>query len=145
MNDQESIALWSQVGQLLRNARELAGLSIRAAAKKAGVSEGLWRELERGFRTPRRGSEPLPINPQSRNLARAWRAVGQDPRHIFQMVGRPYDDFDHQWDASVGTLTADDLFQLGLVGRQLEESARKIQVLVGRLSVGVELPLPDEE
>lgn len=37
------------LGKLLRTGREQAGLSKRAAAAAAGLSEGRWRQLESGY------------------------------------------------------------------------------------------------
>ena len=43
------------LGALLRQHRVRAGFSKREAAKRAGISEGMWRKLENGYFTVRAG------------------------------------------------------------------------------------------
>jgi len=80
---------WAAVGDLLRDARQGKGLSKRAAAEAAGFSEGLWRHLEMGVRLMY-GQEISP-NPRNENLAAAARAMGIDPRTLFEAAGRTWD------------------------------------------------------
>ena len=77
---------WALIGSYLRIGRERAHLSKRAAARRAGISEGLWRHLEAGVKQLH-GVAVLP-NPRSENLVAAAQAVGQDPRVIFRAIGR---------------------------------------------------------
>lgn len=77
---------WAFVGSYLRTGRERTHLSKRAAARRAGISEGLWRHLEAGVKQLH-GVNVLP-NPRSENLVAAAQAVGLDPRVIFRAIGR---------------------------------------------------------
>lgn len=92
---------WEAVAQLLRDRRKAQGLSKRAAAKRAGFSEGTWRMLEVGHRQVAAGMT-VPPNPTDENLEAAARALAIDPERIFVMVGREYDkrarlERDLQW------------------------------------------------
>lgn len=62
-------------GALLRDARERQPLSIRAVAKKAGVSDTLWRNVEAGVRT------------RPNSLIAMARAVGADVRRVLDAAG----------------------------------------------------------
>lgn len=77
---------WAFVGSYLRTGRERTRLSKRAAARRAGISEGLWRHLEAGEKKLN-GVTVLP-NPRSENLVAAAQAVGVDPKAIFRAIGR---------------------------------------------------------
>jgi uncharacterized coiled-coil protein SlyX len=57
------------------------GLSIRQAAKIAGFSEGLWRQLESGVRVLRKGVEET-VSPKQSTLMGACRALGWSPHSI---------------------------------------------------------------
>lgn len=73
-------------GALLRAARQRADLSIREAAKSAGVSEGLWRQTELGHRNVGNGiSVPVHTGPAKlRNMAEA---VGADVAAVLRAAG----------------------------------------------------------
>jgi transcriptional regulator with XRE-family HTH domain len=77
---------WLRLGEELRKAREMAGLSKRSAALKAGFSEGLWRHLEAGVKTIY-GQEVMP-NPRPENLVAAAQAVALSPEFVFEIIGR---------------------------------------------------------
>ncbi len=90
---------WRGVAELLGDARKRLKLSKRQAARRAGISDGTWRQLERG---PTYENKTLYIN-QTRpeNLYAAARAVGVDPQTVFELFGErvpegidftPYDD-----------------------------------------------------
>jgi transcriptional regulator with XRE-family HTH domain len=86
---------WALVGSYLRTGRERARLSKRAAARRAGISEGLWRHLEAGEKKVQ-GVTVFP-NPRSENLVAVAQAVALDPRPIFRAIGRasgPIPDFE---------------------------------------------------
>lgn len=82
-------AAWKEVGARIRAARESVRprLSARAAARQAGMSEGWWRQLERGERRLAPGVT-APMNPKDADLDAACRVVGLDPTSIFELVGR---------------------------------------------------------
>lgn len=73
-------------GRLLRGARETTGLSIRAAARGAGISEGLWRQLEKGQRGVG-GGVVLPTNPRASTVRAAARAVDLDLIRALEAAG----------------------------------------------------------
>lgn len=81
------------LGPVLTRAREEAGLSKRAAARRAGISEQLWRRLETGYYTVQ--GERIPINGRdgqnkgagAETIAAAALAVLLDPREALALVG----------------------------------------------------------
>jgi transcriptional regulator with XRE-family HTH domain len=90
---------WRTVAETLGEARKRLRMSKRQAARRAGISEGTWRQLERG---PSFENNMLYIN-QTRpeNLYAAARAVGVDPQVVFGAFDEevpegldftPYDD-----------------------------------------------------
>jgi transcriptional regulator with XRE-family HTH domain len=90
---------WRTVAETLSAARKKLKLSKRQAARRAGISEGTWRQLERG---PTMYGGTVNIN-QARpeNVYAAARAVGVDPKVIFGFFNEevpegldftPYDD-----------------------------------------------------
>lgn len=90
---------WRTVAETLGAARKRLRLSKRQAARRAGISEGTWRQLERG---PTMEGGTLYVN-QTRpeNLFAASRAVGVDPAVVFGAFNEevpegldftPYDD-----------------------------------------------------
>lgn len=83
------------LGPVLREAREALGLSKREAAKRAGLSDNLWRRLEDGYymvqgeRVPLRGrvGELRGVRPET--LRAAALAVKLDLAEAAQLVGYP--------------------------------------------------------
>jgi transcriptional regulator with XRE-family HTH domain len=75
----------NQLGHYLREKREAAGLSIRAAARKAGFSEGRWRQLERGYQPS--GGERIPANPRPSTVVQAADALGADAEEALKVAG----------------------------------------------------------
>ena len=62
-------------------------MSVRAAAPLARVSEGYWRQVEKGFiqvTADLRG----PVNPSDRVLRSIARTVGMDPVELLALAGR---------------------------------------------------------
>ncbi len=78
------------VGTKLERARKARKLSKRAAAGLAGISEGLWRQLESGRRQVNR-DVVVPVSPKDETLVAAARAVGLDPSKLLASAGRTYD------------------------------------------------------
>lgn len=74
----------SAVGVLIENARGRE--SIRSAAKRAGVDEAMWRQVELGFRKV--AGTQVPANPRDRNLIAIARAVGLDHNEVLRAAGR---------------------------------------------------------
>jgi transcriptional regulator with XRE-family HTH domain len=76
---------WHFVGRRLYQGRKRFQISKREAARRAGISESLWRQLEAGGREVA-GTVVLP-NPRPENLYAAIRAVDEDPYVLFEDVG----------------------------------------------------------
>lgn len=72
------------VGVLIEGARGRE--SIRSAARRAGVDEAMWRQVELGYR--RIAGTEVPANPRDRNLVAIARAVGLDPSEVFKAARR---------------------------------------------------------
>lgn len=77
---------WAFIGDRLYQGRKKFQISKREAAKRAGISEALWRQLEGGGEMAKPGIF-LP-NPRPENLAAAALAVDEDPEVFFEALGR---------------------------------------------------------
>jgi len=77
---------WAIIGRDLYLGRKRFQISKREAARRAGISEALWRQLEGG------GAMPTPglfmPNPRADNLVAAALAVEADPERFFALLGR---------------------------------------------------------
>jgi len=79
-----------EFGKMLRHERERHRLSIRAAARAAYISEGLWRQLEKGGRNVH--GHWIPANPSTATLQGIVLALPRtNPQEIFSMAGKEYD------------------------------------------------------
>lgn len=76
------------VGTMLELARRERRLSKRAAAREAGFTEAVWRQLEQGHRSLQ--GQLLVTNPRDDTLEAAALAVGLAPKRVFEAAGRPY-------------------------------------------------------
>ena len=83
---EEALATWHAVGQTLREARLRLGISMREAARRAGLSDGAWRHLEAGEKVSY-GTTILP-NPRPENLIAAAKAVDLNPAVLFDKANR---------------------------------------------------------
>lgn len=72
--------------RLLEAARKRAKLSGRAAAERAGISEGRWRQIESGYQTVRAGIQ-VPATAPAETLAQMALAMGLTPDDLAE-VGR---------------------------------------------------------
>ena len=70
-------------GELIKDAFDASGLSQREAARRAGISEGWWRQIVAGIQ-PRSGK---PARGSDRTLARMARAVAVTPEQL-EAAGR---------------------------------------------------------
>ncbi|GAB7041185.1 MULTISPECIES: helix-turn-helix domain-containing protein [Catenuloplanes] len=79
-------------GQLIEQAREAARprLSAREAARRAGISEGRWRQVVTG-RQSVGGGQTIEISTKPATVAAMARAVGLDPRPVVEAAGFAYD------------------------------------------------------
>jgi hypothetical protein len=77
---------WAKIGSSLYMGRKRFQISKREAARRAGISEALWRQLEGG------GDMVKPClflpNPRPENLVAAALAVELDPEPMFKALGR---------------------------------------------------------
>lgn len=83
--DDPDAKAWYFVGQRLYQGRKRFQISKREAARRAGISESLWRQLEAGGREV--GGRVVLPNPRPENLYAAARAVEEDPAILFADVG----------------------------------------------------------
>lgn len=80
------------LGPALQAARLRAGISARAAAKRAGISSGRWYQLETGVQKSK-GHE-IPIGTTATTVAAAARAVDWDVSEALAVAG--FDERDYQ-------------------------------------------------
>ena len=74
--------------ELLYLARSGQHLSIREAARRAGISENRWRQVEAGYQTVRKGVK-VPANATAATLASMARVVGLTPDRLEAEGQRP--------------------------------------------------------
>ncbi|MGW5267312.1 helix-turn-helix domain-containing protein [Rhodococcus sp. NPDC003994] len=75
------------LGEEIRLHRERLGLSRRAAAKRAGLSESVFRQIEKGVRVKHGVEEPARTTPET--LAKIAFAVQMDKEEILKLAGFP--------------------------------------------------------
>lgn len=99
---EQSVA-WHEVGRQLRQAREAQRpkMSAREAARRAGISDITYRQLEAGQRQVSKDLT-VPVSPRDDTLAKSAKAVGLDPAPLFELVGRTYEDDDNGGDQPGG-------------------------------------------
>lgn len=73
------------LGQRIRAARELAGLSMREAGQAAGISQTTWQQLEHGYYPS--GGQWLPKSARSGTIIAVAQAVGLDPAEALRLAG----------------------------------------------------------
>lgn len=135
---------WRDVGWRLNQARRRMGLSKRAAARKAGLSEGLWRQLEAGVRKPM-PDVTVPVSPRDYTLEAAARAVEVDPAELFAIVGRPYEATEPD-EPAVGEVDPADLSALRDEIRTLGDEIRALVHEVRRVATdGQRVPRASSE
>jgi transcriptional regulator with XRE-family HTH domain len=78
-------------GQLIRQVRDLSipRLSIRAAAKRIGLSAEQWGYVERGYRPAGAGQPPRPFSPPAATLAKMAHALEITPERLESEGQRP--------------------------------------------------------
>ncbi len=64
----------TEVGEEIERQRTAAGLSVRDAAKRAGVSESMWRQIESGRRVLEDGTV-VAVNPKATTMAKVRAAL----------------------------------------------------------------------
>lgn len=73
------------LGDLLEHARERLSISKREAARRAGISEGRWRQIVSGQQ--RSGDAIIAVNPRRITVAAMARAVGVAEDEALQAAG----------------------------------------------------------
>lgn len=72
-------------GSLITAALKSSKLSAREAARRAGISEGRWRQISQGFQTVSR--QHVPVRGPADTVARMAQVVGVTPEQLDE-VGR---------------------------------------------------------
>jgi len=83
VGEEESVEAWPQ---RLRRARNRLGLSRKEAAKRAGLSEGLWRNVETGVQHIA-GVGARPYTTTANTVARMAAVVRLDPLDAVRAAG----------------------------------------------------------
>lgn len=76
------------LGARVKTRREELGLAIRAAADTAGVSEGRWRQIEKGYQSAAAGHR-LPVRPGPRVLRSMAQTLDLDPDELLALASAP--------------------------------------------------------
>ena len=120
---------WVQFGRWLVEQRELRGLRRREAARRAKVSESMWRDLETGRKEAIGGIRLLP-NPSPDVLERVAGALEVPLEDLLARIGRPTRRSRPLAAVTDGHREEDEGSLLGLKLRRLSDRDR---VLVERL------------
>ncbi|WP_173057086.1 helix-turn-helix domain-containing protein [Phytohabitans houttuyneae] len=83
--DPEDAGQLTDVGKILEDARESLRLSKREAARRAGISEGRWRQVVTGVQ--KAGNVTVPVNPRASTVSAMAQAVGVDPALALRAAG----------------------------------------------------------
>lgn len=75
-------------------------MSIREAARRAGISEGRWRQVELGYQKMAGGLE-APVHPRPETVVAMCKAVAADPQKGLELAGHRADQY--KWLLSGGT------------------------------------------
>lgn len=112
------------LGPVLEAARTARGLATKEAARRAGVSDTLWRSLERGFEL-RKGVR-FRVSPRPETVVKVCRVVGIDPKRALELADLP-------------TANPDDFDEPDLAGvsdeHLLDEVRRRMQLRSGRRTI----------
>lgn len=84
---QNDLEKWKAVGELIAQARDER--PVRPLAKKAGISESYWRQIEKGFEV-KRGTE-FAVNPSEEVLGMMATVIEADIGAIFDAAGLDFD------------------------------------------------------
>jgi len=114
---------WVEFGRWLAEQREQRGLRRRDAARRAKVSESLWRDLETG-RKEAIGAIRLLPNPSADVLERVAKALEVPVEDVLARIGRPTRPARAAADST--SRTDDDGSLLGVKLRRLSERDRVV-------------------
>lgn len=76
-------------GVLIESKREDAGLSKREAARRAGISEGWWRTVVKGYQSLGHGSRGAVRDAPAKTIAKMAKAAGVTPEQLETEGQRP--------------------------------------------------------
>jgi len=76
-------------GVLIESARREARLSVRAAARRAGISEGWWRQITKGYQSLSGGAPGIVRDVPADTVAKMARVVGITPEQMAAQGQRP--------------------------------------------------------
>lgn len=65
-------------------------MSKRQAARRAGISEGRWRQIVAGYQSAG-GGHSIPVNPKRETLLKMAAAVGADRAEVLRLAGMTAD------------------------------------------------------
>jgi hypothetical protein len=120
-------------GALITSALHSARLSAREAARRAGISEGRWRQITGGYQVVSAGVY-APVHGPAATLARMAAVVGVTPAQLSQ-VGRA--DAARELDASPAGGAGDDMLQR--VRQMDQDEARDLLAAIAQ-QLGIKLP-----
>jgi transcriptional regulator with XRE-family HTH domain len=115
------------LGRVLATARVERGLATREAARRAGISDTLWRTLERGYEL--RKNVQFPASPKPETVVKAAVAVGLDKKRALELAGLPTVDSDSYTEPDLSGVSDEHL---------LDEVRRRMQKRDGRRSLSRE-------
>lgn len=75
----------SAVAQIIEDYRKANGVSVRSAAKKAGLSEGRWRQIAKGYQQATKEVR-VPVNAPTETLVRMALALHMTPYYFDRLV-----------------------------------------------------------
>lgn len=123
----------ARVAELLRQGREAAGLSKKKAAELSGMSEGRWRQLEKGVEM--KAGVEHPATTSARTLVKMARAIGIEAETLLEAAGFSGDvpDIEAQVNESVSQrkLTAESID----VSDLSPEERRLVEVFISGIRV----------
>jgi transcriptional regulator with XRE-family HTH domain len=123
-------------GVLLAKALAKAKLSAREAARRAGISEGRWRQIASGYQVVSAGVY-APVHGPARTLARMAAVVGVTPAQL-KKAGRP--------DAAKLLATADPDVDVGyeLLQRVREMNPDQARELLATIAIQLGVRIPQQ-
>jgi hypothetical protein len=126
-------------GGLITQALRRSGLSARAAAERAGISEGRWRQVASGYES--RGGTYTRVHGPASTVAKMAAAVGVTADQL-TTAGRPDAAEVLRYQADTAETTMDNL--IAIVDNLTEDDAVRLLAAIGRRLRGRPARLGDE-
>ena len=105
MQEKSRLEQQKNVGLRIKAARDGLGLSMRAAAHEAGISDSRWRQIEMGYQLIQ--GKQKPANPSAEMLAAIAKAVNLDVLDLLKMAGFSEDDIPDKPSPAPGSAVLD--------------------------------------